>query len=171
MSSTRCTSFSSSLKITRSGFFIVGMGKNLSQPFKSAATSHVTVLWLTMVLFAFFLSGTLPACGTKSILPIPCFSGLGAYRGSPTRMVYLYYISCLRYTILVGNPRYFPSSTCFFTISVSTLSTSLCLQVYLFRARWQFERICFMVPSLPHLHLSTSWTFHLTRFTGEGRTS
>ena len=28
-----------------------------------------------------------------------------------------------------------------------------------------------MVPSLPHLHLSSSWTFHLTRFTGEGRTS
>ena len=28
------------------------------------------------------------------------------YRGFPTRMVYLYYISCLRYTILVGNPRY-----------------------------------------------------------------
>ena len=28
------------------------------------------------------------------------------YRGFPTRMVYLYYISCWRYTILVGNPRY-----------------------------------------------------------------
>ena len=28
-----------------------------------------------------------------------------ANRGFPTRMVYLYYISCLRYTILVGNPR------------------------------------------------------------------
>ena len=26
-------------------------------------------------------------------------------RGFPTRMVYIYYISCLRYTILVGNPR------------------------------------------------------------------
>ena len=26
------------------------------------------------------------------------------YRGFPTRMVYLYYISCLSYTILVGNP-------------------------------------------------------------------
>ena len=26
------------------------------------------------------------------------------YRGFPTRMVYLYYISCLRYTIPVGNP-------------------------------------------------------------------
>ena len=28
------------------------------------------------------------------------------YRGFPTRMVYLYYILCLRYTILVENPRY-----------------------------------------------------------------
>ena len=28
-----------------------------------------------------------------------------AYRGFPTRMVYLDYISCLRYTILVRNPR------------------------------------------------------------------
>ena len=28
------------------------------------------------------------------------------YRGFLTRMVYLYYISCLRYTILVGNPQY-----------------------------------------------------------------
>ena len=29
-----------------------------------------------------------------------------AYRGFPIRMVYLYYRSYLRYTILVGNPRY-----------------------------------------------------------------
>ena len=30
----------------------------------------------------------------------------GACRGFPTRMVYLYCISCLRYTIPVGDPRY-----------------------------------------------------------------
>ena len=30
----------------------------------------------------------------------------GSYRGFPTRMVYLHYISYLRYTILVGNPQY-----------------------------------------------------------------
>ena len=30
-----------------------------------------------------------------------------AFRGFPTRMVYLYHIWCLRYTILVGNPRIF----------------------------------------------------------------
>ena len=29
------------------------------------------------------------------------------FRGFPTTMVYLYYISCLRYTILVGNPRFY----------------------------------------------------------------
>ena len=29
-----------------------------------------------------------------------------SYRGFLTRMVYLYYISCLRYTILVQNPKY-----------------------------------------------------------------
>ena len=28
------------------------------------------------------------------------------YQGFLTRMIYLYYISCLRYTTLVGNPRY-----------------------------------------------------------------
>ena len=71
-------------------FFVVGTRKNLLQPFKSAATSHATVLFLTMVLSAFFLSGTLPPSGTNSILSSPCFSGLGAY---------------------------FPSSTCFFAIS------------------------------------------------------
>ena len=31
------------------------------------------------------------------------------YWGFPTRMVYLYYTSCLRYTILVGNPWYMPN--------------------------------------------------------------
>ena len=31
--------------------------------------------------------------------------GVGLYRGFPTSMVYLHNISCLRYTILVGNPR------------------------------------------------------------------
>ena len=30
----------------------------------------------------------------------------GIYRGFPTRMMYLHYISCLGYTILVGNHRY-----------------------------------------------------------------
>ena len=30
---------------------------------------------------------------------------LTKFRGFPTRMVYLYFLSCLRYTILVGNPR------------------------------------------------------------------
>ena len=34
-----------------------------------------------------------------------------SYAGFPTRMVYLYYIACLRYTILVGNPRYYGSVT------------------------------------------------------------
>ena len=68
LSSTRCTSFSSSFHITRSGFFVAGMGKNLSQPFRFAATSHLTPPWRTMVSFAFFLSGTLPPCGTDSIL-------------------------------------------------------------------------------------------------------
>ena len=29
-----------------------------------------------------------------------------AYQGFPTRMVYLYYVSNLRYNILVGNPQY-----------------------------------------------------------------
>ena len=29
----------------------------------------------------------------------------GMLRGFPTRTVHLYYMSCLRYTILVGNPR------------------------------------------------------------------
>ena len=28
-----------------------------------------------------------------------------AFRGFPTRMVHLYHMSCLRYTILVGDPR------------------------------------------------------------------
>ena len=34
-----------------------------------------------------------------------------AYRGFPTRMVYLHYISCLRYTILAGNPQYAQTHT------------------------------------------------------------
>ena len=38
----------------------------------------------------------------------PMFESL-VYRGFPTRRVYLHYISCLRYTILVGNPRYDPT--------------------------------------------------------------
>ena len=33
-------------------------------------------------------------------------SSLIVFEGFPTRMVYPHYISCLRYTILVGNPRF-----------------------------------------------------------------
>ena len=35
-----------------------------------------------------------------------CCFGCLIIRGFPTRMVYLHYISCLRYIILVGNPAY-----------------------------------------------------------------
>ena len=35
---------------------------------------------------------------------MPCKPGI--CRGFATKMVYLYYITCLRYTILVANPRY-----------------------------------------------------------------
>ena len=34
------------------------------------------------------------------------------YHGFPTRIVHLYYISCLKYTILAGNPRYMPLCVC-----------------------------------------------------------
>ena len=36
---------------------------------------------------------------------------MGTYWGIPARMVYLYYTSCWRYTILVGNPRYISQNT------------------------------------------------------------
>ena len=35
---------------------------------------------------------------------LTCSSFRPTNQGFPTRMVYLYYISCLRYTILAGNP-------------------------------------------------------------------
>ena len=35
-----------------------------------------------------------------------CQNRVSPYRGFRIRMVCLHYISCLRYTILVGNPRY-----------------------------------------------------------------
>ena len=39
------------------------------------------------------------------VLAEPVYIIVCVCRGFPTRMVYLYYISCLRYNILVGNPR------------------------------------------------------------------
>ena len=51
-------------------------------------------------------------CGQRAqALPTELFRPPRAvvFRGFPTRMVYLYYISCLRYTILVGNSRFSPS--------------------------------------------------------------
>ena len=44
------------------------------------------------------------------------------FPGFPTRMVYLYYMSCLRYTILVENPRNFPGLDGF---ALSALSSSI----------------------------------------------
>ena len=44
---------------------------------------------------------------SAGFLPVYLSINPAAYRGFPTRMVYLCYISCLRYTILAGNPRYF----------------------------------------------------------------
>ena len=45
------------------------------------------------------------------------FNQFGWNWGFLTRMVYLYYISCLRYTILVGNPRFL---VCCYNIFVET---------------------------------------------------
>ena len=44
-------------------------------------------------------------CGTVSFFQ-QLLSDCSKYRGFQNIMAYLYYISCLRYTILVGNPRY-----------------------------------------------------------------
>ena len=60
-------------------------------------------------------------CWLVCVVSVSCFGGGGrereqsdvlVFQGFPARMVYLYYISCLRYTILVGNPRFnFSEST------------------------------------------------------------
>ena len=46
----------------------------------------------------------------------------GIFRGFPTRMVYLYYMSCLRYTILARNPR--------FVYEVHVQLTHTCMSVH-----------------------------------------
>ena len=53
---------------------------------------------------------------------------LWVYRGFPTRTQYLYYISCLRYTILVGNPQYTSVYVC--QIIATEVHTSNMLWVY-----------------------------------------
>ena len=52
------------------------------------------------------------SCYCLGTLQVPClnFKKKIIIRGFPTRLVYLYYIACLRYTILVGNPRNVPLS-------------------------------------------------------------
>ena len=43
-----------------------------------------------------------------SLWPAPCqLANQLSYQGFPTRMVYLHYISCLRYTTLAANPQYY----------------------------------------------------------------
>ena len=54
-------------------------------------------------------------------------TSLNRYRGFPTRMVNLHYISCLRNTILVGNPRYVASPFVYL----------LNIFVYFSHGRWQ----------------------------------
>ena len=56
-----------------------------------------------------------------SLIPLSLHQFQEAYRGFPTRMVYLYYISCMRYTIMVGNPRTFlggNNNNCFGILAV-----------------------------------------------------
>ena len=60
---------------------------------------------------------------------------MSVYRGFPTRMVYLYYISCLRYTILVGNPRYMsmPLPSCmyiFVNLDNAYEYECICMSIY-----------------------------------------
>ena len=44
--------------------------------------------------------------GERATLICSLYFNVAAYRGFPTTLVYLYYISCLRHTILVGSPQY-----------------------------------------------------------------
>ena len=77
---------------------ISGIGSGLSQPDTTERhekhtwhSTYTDTVWPLEQLKMVVYMGTLPSL---------------AFRGFPTRMEYLYYISCLRYTILVGNPRF-----------------------------------------------------------------
>ena len=66
----------------------------------------------------------------------------GVFQGFPNRMVHLYYISCLRYTILVGEPSICPVVERFFCLvicqsillSVSFAAVSLSVILWLFES-------------------------------------
>ena len=66
-------------------------------------------------------------CGAVRGWRKPASDSYSIWRGFPTRMVYLYYISCLRYTILVGNPRWICRSSAAWTRVC--LRASVCVSV------------------------------------------
>ena len=73
-------------------------------------------------IFCDELSGFKPSTVCFTITIIIVFNN----RVFLTRLVYLYYISCLRYIILVGNPRYLlNSSTACLTIYHTLMSESI----------------------------------------------
>ena len=88
---------------------------------RSAATFHWPWLSNSASELFCFSTGIFPPSGTNMILPESDFLHFWTYLSS--------------------------SAICP-AILVKTLSTSLCLQVYLPKANWQFERMCFMVPNL-----------------------
>ena len=83
-----CLFVSVSLSVSLSLFLTLSLSLSLS------LSSPLPSLPALSPTFVTFLSITVSVC--------PPFS----YRGFPTRMMYLYYLSCLRYIILAGNPQY-----------------------------------------------------------------
>ena len=61
---------------------------------------------LTVFFSIFFHVPILTVCVFAQSVCVLLITYLLNNRGFLTRMMYLYYISCLRYTILIGNPRY-----------------------------------------------------------------
>ena len=68
------------------------------------------------------------------------------YQGFPTRMVHLYYISCLRYIILVRNPRY----------NLHVFLILFFLFCFAFFSIWRTDRYVFLFLNIMQ-GLSNSW--------------
>ena len=58
-----------------------------------------------------------PLCMEGEAALVTIWWSPGLFPGFPTRMGYLYYISCLRYAILIGNPRFAPCTLNFILLA------------------------------------------------------
>ena len=121
-------------------------------------TLSFTVYLFLLLSFLVCLSFSVSVFPSLHFSPPSYLFTFTTYRGFSTRLVYLHYISCLRYTILVGNPQYKPIHLAWWWLLCWKYSWLICCCCCWWQSSWGGAALCQSATCDGHSsHPTTVW--------------